>query len=139
MVAEPLFVFGALLFVAPAFVKKARFWKTTLSASLFIIPARVTFSAFLVSPFIEMGYFYTLRTSFSMTFRNMTWVILACLILSYLVAIPYYLLFEAPFLRLRALVFGKYRSANLANTTMRRMIHMNNFLPYDANELTPSQ
>ncbi len=131
MLGEPLWMLGATIFIAPAFVKKARFWKTTLSAQIFTVPARLTFSAFLISPFIEMGFFYTLRTNFLYTFRNLTQLTIACLLLSYLVAIPFFLIFEAPFYRMRALVFGKYRSINLANTTMKRMIHMHNFISYD--------
>lgn len=68
----------------------------------------------------------------------MTQLIISMLILSYLAAIPFYILFEAPFFRLRALVFGKYKSVNLANTTMKRMIHMNNFVNYDSQDLENS-
>lgn len=32
MLGEPLWILGAGIFIAPAFVNKARFWKTTLSA-----------------------------------------------------------------------------------------------------------
>lgn len=32
MLGEPFWILGAGIFIAPAFVKKARFWKTTLSA-----------------------------------------------------------------------------------------------------------
>ena len=52
MLAEPLFVIGLMLFIGPAFVGKARFWKTALSGALFTVPARLTFSAFLMSPFL---------------------------------------------------------------------------------------
>ena len=125
VLAEPLFIFGLLLFIGPAFIGKARFWKTILSGALFTVPARLTFSAFLMSPFLELAFFYSIRASYTLSFRNLTQLSIGILILSYIWAIPFHLLIEAPLLRLRPLIFGKYRSTKLARSAMKRMINSN--------------
>jgi peptidoglycan/LPS O-acetylase OafA/YrhL len=104
MFSRPLFVFGLALILMPCFLGQSRLVRLILGADFFAPLARLTFSIYLVHIFI-IGYF--LGSSKQMIYLENYILVFLCVgvtIISTIVAIPFSLLFEVPFMNLEKYV-----------------------------------
>nr|XP_018899950.1 PREDICTED: nose resistant to fluoxetine protein 6-like [Bemisia tabaci] len=78
------------------------------SAPLFVSLGRLTYSAYLVHPIVQLIVIYSDRTSFSLSFIRIAWSTCGDVFMSFVLAVVLNLLFESPVDRLQKKIFHSF-------------------------------
>ena len=100
MFSHLLFVTALLALLVPLLNMNFPLLRSFLGGYLWQPLARLSFTVYLVHFVVTMWYFGTTRSAIHVSFTSATVSFFSCLILSFLTAIPFCMLFELPFMNI---------------------------------------
>jgi hypothetical protein len=98
--ARPLFVTSLALVLAGAMTGKHRLFRFLCAGSFWGPWAKLTFMTYLIHMLVFWFFYAQIKMSSYLNHKDILWTYLACLLISYLVAVPCSLIFEAPYLHI---------------------------------------
>lgn len=94
------FIIGMLFVILPTLCNRFTLIKKLLSAEVFIVGARLTYSVYLIHIFLIYWLYSDTRQSFYNTNLYLTFVAIGTVLITFLFAIPFTLIAEAPYMSL---------------------------------------
>jgi peptidoglycan/LPS O-acetylase OafA/YrhL len=98
--SRPFFVFGLGLIVAPTFVGRLRVIKNFLGAEFFAVLARLNYMVYMIHWLVLFWYLNGSRQAFYINWLNQWFTSIGAMIISFIFAVPFTLLWEVPFMNL---------------------------------------
>eukprot|EP00345_Euplotes_harpa_P000876 CAMPEP_0168327210 /NCGR_PEP_ID=MMETSP0213-20121227/5769_1 /TAXON_ID=151035 /ORGANISM="Euplotes harpa, Strain FSP1.4" /LENGTH=252 /DNA_ID=CAMNT_0008330085 /DNA_START=726 /DNA_END=1484 /DNA_ORIENTATION=+ len=102
--ARPLFVFSLMLILSGPLTGRSKLLKFILGSNGYSPWAKVSFMAYLIHLLVFAYYYDQIRESVYPDNKSIIITMAACMLLAFMISVPFSALFEAPFLQLERLV-----------------------------------
>lgn len=121
-VSRPLYVFGLGLILAGPLVGKGSFLQTFLGSRFYSPWAKLSFYAYMIHLFVFTFYFGQMRSTLYLDHKAVMWIYSGVIFLTLCLAVPFSVLFEAPWMQLESLVLfpkkQKAKKESIGNTNI---------------------
>lgn len=124
--SRPAYVFGLGLILAGPLAGRGRFLKVFLGSRFWAPWAKLSFYAYLIHMFVFSFYFGQMRTSLYLNHKTILFSYCGVILLTLLMAIPFSVFLEAPWMQLEKLVLFPPRRKNNPVSTKYENLKINN-------------
>lgn len=123
--SRPAYVFGLALILAGPITGKGSFLQVFLGSRFYAPWAKLSFYSYLIHLFVFTWFLAQMRTTLYLNHLNVLWIYSGVIFFALLLAIPFSVLFEAPWMQLESLVFFPKKQKPKKDTTVFEKIRIN--------------